>query len=487
MCPGCCRQVSRRPIFSKGRAVNTTKFEISKGIGRVSGAIHREMRSALRFWGTLGICAVLAACGGGGGGGGNTAAAPPAQNNTVLGSTTITQVIATAAANTAQITVTTAPAPAGVVVANVPFVSVTVCVPGTTNCTTVDHVQVDTGSSGFRVLASALTGLPGGVSALTATVPPGGAAGSELGECMQFADGIAFGGVRQADVSIGSEKASSLNIEVIGDSASPQPSSAGTSSNSTVQSQLNLCASPGTQDTAQTLHANGVLGVGTSPTDCIFCAAGQNVSPMYYTCTGSTCSNIAGTPLSTSLQVQNPVSKLPVDNNGVIVELPAVPATGAATAIGMLVFGIGTQTNNALGNAQVFTTDNVGNVKTVFNGTTLTDSFFDSGSNSMFFPSSIATCADATDFYCPTSVQSLSAMVEGTNGINATLNFSVGNTDTLTASGNLAFNNQAGSSATFFSGNQTFDWGLPAFYGRNMYTAISGASTPGGAGPYYAF
>jgi hypothetical protein len=32
-----------------------------------------------------------------------------------------------------------------------------------------------------------------------------------------------------------------------------------------------------------------------------------------------------------------------------------------------------------------------------------------------------------------------------------------------------------------------FDWGLPFFYGRNVYTAILGASTPGGTGPYWAY
>src|SRR5271170_3523533 len=37
------------------------------------------------------------------------------------------------------------------------FTSVTVCVPGTSTCQTVDNVLVDTGSSGLRILSSALT------------------------------------------------------------------------------------------------------------------------------------------------------------------------------------------------------------------------------------------------------------------------------------------------------------------------------------------
>jgi hypothetical protein len=32
-----------------------------------------------------------------------------------------------------------------------------------------------------------------------------------------------------------------------------------------------------------------------------------------------------------------------------------------------------------------------------------------------------------------------------------------------------------------------FDWGLPFFYGRSVFVAIEGQSTPGGTGPYWAY
>jgi Protein of unknown function (DUF3443) len=453
--------------------------------------------NASRLWMALGLCVALAACGGGGGGSGsgsgNASANPPAQQNPPIlqGSTSITQVIASPGPNTAAISVAAAPAATNVVVANVPFVSVTVCLAGTATCATIDKIQLDTGSSGFRVLSSALdAALPGLSTALTPTAPPSGAPGAQLGECMVFADGVAFGGIRKADLTIGSEKAAGINIEVIADAATPQPTAGngGTSGNPTTQTQLDFCASTANQDTPQDLHANGVLGVGVTPTDCNACATGSNISPMYYSCAAASCSPILATPLATSFQVPNPVTKLPIDNNGVIVELPPVPDGGAPSVNGMLVFGIGTQTNNTLGTAQVMTTDNSGDLTTVFNGTSYPKSFFDSGSNSLFFPSSIPTCTDATSFYCPSSTQSLSAIMQGTNGINATINFSIANTDTLTNSGNFAFDNQGGSSTTFFPQGKTFDWGLPAFYGRNVFTAIIGQTTPGGAvGPYYAF
>ena len=40
---------------------------------------------------------------------------------------------------------------------NGPFATVTVCVPDTSDCQSVDHVLVDTGSAGLRLLGSALT------------------------------------------------------------------------------------------------------------------------------------------------------------------------------------------------------------------------------------------------------------------------------------------------------------------------------------------
>jgi hypothetical protein len=32
-----------------------------------------------------------------------------------------------------------------------------------------------------------------------------------------------------------------------------------------------------------------------------------------------------------------------------------------------------------------------------------------------------------------------------------------------------------------------FAWGLPFFFGRTVFTAIDGQTTPGGVGPYFAF
>jgi hypothetical protein len=181
--------------------------------------------------------------------------------------------------------------------------------------------------------------------------------------------------------------------------------------------------------------------------------------------------------------VTNPISNFTTDNNGVIVQLPAVPAGGAVSATGSLVFGIGTQNNNALGNAAVYTTDPTQNTFSAqYKGTTYSYAFIDSGSNGLFFDdTSITQCAGGSSFFCPATALSLSAVVQGLNGASASVGFQISNADALIGSGANAMNDYAAQQAS------TFDLGLPFFYGRNVYTAIAGKATPAGPGPYFAF
>lgn len=105
-------------------------------------------------------CKVLAACGGGGGGGATSSASggAPAAASSAASAPRATAPASSPAAipqsstpNTQPIAVSAAPG----LTRNMPTTSVTVCVPGTSNCATVDNVQVDTGSQGLRILASA--------------------------------------------------------------------------------------------------------------------------------------------------------------------------------------------------------------------------------------------------------------------------------------------------------------------------------------------
>jgi hypothetical protein len=93
------------------------------------------------------------------------------------------------------------------------------------------------------------------------------------------------------------------------------------------------------------------------------------------------------------------------------------------------------------------------------------------------------TCpSPETGFYCPSSLLNLSATNTGTNNASSTISFSIDNADTL-------FSNSADTVFPTLGGPNpgTFDWGLPFFYGRNVFVAIEGKSSPGGTGPYWAY
>jgi len=342
------------------------------------------------------------------------------------------------------------------------FTSVTICIPGqATACQTIDGVLVDTGSSGLRVLASALSlSLP----------QQAGTSGGSIVECAQFLDGFTWGPVQTADVKLAGEQARSVPIQVIGENAFPSIPTDCTNSGAA-------------EDTLADLGANAILGVGLFRQDCgSACAFVGSANPgLYYACSASGCQPAAEPLLS---QVQNPVWLFPTDNNGVVIQLPPVSLGGAASVTGSLVFGIGTQANNALGSAKVLTVDADGNITTIFGGQSYPSSFIDSGSNGIYFldagASGLPLCQDSADFYCPATPQALSATNRGANGVTIPAPFNVGNADTLDSRFS-AFNEIAGPNPG------GFDFGLGFFFGRSVYTAIEGQGTPGGAGPYFAY
>ena len=346
---------------------------------------------------------------------------------------------------------------------NVPFVSVTVCVPGTTTCQTIDHVLVDTGSWGLRLINN------GSLNVLPAVT---NSSGTALGECTQFADGFTWGSVRYADIKLAGEVALHAAIQSIGD----QPGGA-----SGVPAD---CSGTGiNENTAALLGAKGILGVGLFTNDCDACLISNStnpIPPVYYACTGAACSNTLITP---SQMVQNPVSLFPQDNNGVVLDLPAVGNGGTASLSGTLYFGIGTQANNTLGRVHAYQADYYGDILTSYKGVT-TSSFIDSGSNGIFFAdSAITQCTLSLGFYCPSpSPLPLTATnIAASGGASGNISFNIVSVDAL--SNNVAAGNIGGNAAIF----GWFDWGLPLFFGRKIYFAIENASTALGAGPYYAY
>jgi hypothetical protein len=373
---------------------------------------------------------------------------------------TNTNTIVTSGSNVQPITVGSGPTGN---YTNGAFTSVTVCVPATTTCQTIDGVLVDTGSSGLRLLSSALT----------ISLPQQKAGdGNPVVECLPFVSGYTWGPVLTADIQISGEKASAVPIQVMSDTDFPVPGA---------------CADRGSsEDTLSALGANGLLGVGNFAQDCggACVATGAGNPELYYECPASGC---VVTGESLAQQVQNPVALFATDNNGVILELPAVTGPEASIS-GSLIFGIGTQSNNGLSGATVYTVDSDGNFTTSYKSQPYNQSFLDSGSNGLYFltssASGIPVCPDAAFFYCPSSTQNLSATNQGANGASGQVSFSVASADNL-------FNDNPSAFVFVNLGGPNslpgFDWGLPFFFGRNVYTAIEGMSTPGGNGPYWAY
>lgn len=337
---------------------------------------------------------------------------------------------------------------------NLPYVSVEVCQPGTTKCQIISNILLDTGSTGLRVLASALNDLP---------LPSQTNGNTPLAECAAFISGVTWGSVKVADIKMSSEIARSISIQVIADAAYP-----------TIPSQ---CSNglPALQTTAS-LKANGILGVGLLIAD----------RQSYYACSSRQVASCTPINLSQALQVQNPVASFANNNNGVILQLPNIASSGASTVLGTLYFGIDTQSNNSSAGANIIPTNSSGYFVTTFNGTTYRNSFIDSGSNGLFFPAGnqsavLTPCSISPGFYCPSTTQSYSATVALQNDVLTTINFSIANAQSLFDSKNAAFSNLGGALQ-----NQ-FDWGLPFFYGKSVYFGITGRSSNSATGPYYAY
>ena len=441
----------------------------------------KNLARILQFAALLSCSFFLAACGSGGssssGGGVNSGG----------GGSTGTQ-----ASNSTQLVVDSGPRELNslnLADEDVPFISVTVCVPGTATCQNIDHVEVDTGSEGLRIVAPALS----------LSLPQQTAGTNAIAECVQFGDlTYGWGPVATADIQIAGEIAKSVPIQILEQNFQTTPTSC-----SSGQTGGQLFDIP-------TLGAKALLGVGVFRQDCGFGCTSGAPAGAYYTCDGTNC-----TPTSASLtaQVQNPVWMFPTDNNGVMITLPSVPDAGQTSANGTLTFGIGTQSNNGLGSAAVLPVDpGTGNFAAQFMGTLYNDfngagsghgsSFIDSGSNGLFFLDSatltnqfgvnIPDCPQSgpsalVGFYCPGTIQPISVNVLGEtssgtpSGSARTITFNVANASTLFQNQFFAFNDVGGENSN------SFDFGLPFFFGRTVFTAIEGQATPSGNGPYVAF
>jgi hypothetical protein len=340
---------------------------------------------------------------------------------------------------------------------NKPCVSVTVCTPGTTTCQTINDILLDTGSYGLRIFKQTLN------------VPLRQVIGSSgpVAECVQFGDGSSeWGSVQTASVILGNEPSVQVPIQVI---------------DATFGTPSNACRYADKKPSDAGF--NGILGVGLFVQDCGPVCSQSDKNGRYYACNGSNCS---GTKVTLSSQVQNPVALLPQDNNGVIVQLPGVSSVGAASVNGTLVLGIGTQPNNTPSAVTMYPANQYGEFSTTLNGISYNQSFIDSGSNGLFFPSNsvspIPDCSSNETWFCPPSITDFFATNTGASGsASGQIPFQIGNFLNLIGSSSNVFINIGGDAPG------GFDWGLPFYLGRNVYVGIEGKMSSLGSGPFWAY
>ncbi|WP_186310676.1 DUF3443 domain-containing protein [Paraburkholderia sp. BCC1886] len=350
--------------------------------------------------------------------------------------------------------------------------SIKVCVPGSAapgQCVTVDNMLIDTGSTGVRIAARAIPTIApllltqaGALDDATGAAP--------IAECMLFASGFTWGSVKRADITIGSKTASNIPIQLMADGAFATPTD---------------CMQHGGADlsTVESLGGNGIIGIdhftGDSR-DALTTAIPAN----YYYCPSQ--NNCISTRMLAAKEVTNPVAAFATDNNGTVIRLPALPAGGQAAVTGQLIFGVGTQRNNTLpASATVLAVDDYGMFTTQYKGQVFNRSAIDSGTNAYAFPDS--AIPKLGSWYTPATPLTLSATMESNTAASAPLQMPlrVANAGGLMATGYAAFDNIG----MYFSNSRgnMFLWGLPFFFGRDVYTVIGYAKVGTLTGPFVAF
>ncbi len=446
--------------------------------------------------------------------------------------------------------------------ANIPYVSIYLCAPGsTTACGWIDHVEVDTGSEGLRLLAEAipaqvLSAMP---SVTAANFVQNGssqtafAGTAPIGECYAFVSSFFWGGVRSADVTVGGMvappgnpgstglKISNLSLQVLNDPSLPATPPATTPGvNCGVSGGLASAQS----SNANTIRANGIIGVGLFSDDCHTAGnsgststnkCSQNGAPAtYYACQNGTCTaagpvinpvtNAVSTPFPiTGVTVANPVSaagkgnlSLAMSTAPTLINVTQPDGTVGGVA-GTLTFGpINAPTTTLVAdptNGFIQSTVNGKNYAVSQVGGVVTGSYIDSGSNTLYFSnggttatglpdqniSAVSTCpgtaanpGPAYPFACVTGGSVTLPTTMGSWQFGAgTLNFTISPAPTVSdaltlfnASNGPAYAGLAIVSSAYFSPG-VFAWGLPFFFQRTVYFGIYSPSVTGT--PYYGF
>lgn len=381
---------------------------------------------------------------------------------------------------------------------NMLFANVTVCeVANTDKCQEIDHVLVDTGSVGLRVLASKVSQL---------NLVPDPATGNIL-ECYPFVIGGLWGPTVFANVSLGLQRTKPLPVQLIQDNNSAGVIQA--------PSDCVLAADRKLLSSASDLGANGILGIGNTELDCgQLCIDGTYSQSLisyvpYWSCPANATSTTqcTSTKVDVQHQVFNPVAALSkdsnsvADDNGVVLLLPSVTGLGASQVHGELIFGIGTRSNNqiAAGASRVrlgvdFDNNKKSylNVTTTYNNSIIYNSYLDTGTNGFFFSNKTINNCTGSTWYCQDNLPTQIAVISDGDtlpfqNLPVNVKFNVANANTLFSTTNAAFGDLAGAPpGNLVAGELSFSWGLPFFYGKRVALSVwkkAGALD----GPWYSW
>lgn len=418
-----------------------------------------------KLFAVFAMALLLAACGGGGSGSSATSASSATQGSTTVsgsGSNTGGSTSSSSNSNVVSVTVDNS-----YHVLNSPYVSVTICAPGTTRCATIDHVILDTGSVGLRLLRSAI---PSSLGLTNVTDPVGG---NTLAECAEFGAGHAWGPISTVDLKMAGETASNLQMQIVDDTYASVPSD---------------CASYGpdmSANGATSFGGNGLLGVEVLRRDCLdSCTLPSNT--LYYDCVGSSCTAEA---VPVADQLLNPISAFSSDNNGMTLTFPSVPGGGSASVTGSMTFGINTQSDNVQsGSVTKIDTTTEATVNASYNGQTLLG-VLDSGSGAYFIPdSTIPQCSSSfssAPLFCPAQQVNRTATLQSQLGGYFGVAFSIVNAQTELNNSYVAHAG-IGEDVNLF-GAGLLDLGLPFFYGKSITFGIQGNDNfTSGDWPYFS-
>lgn len=441
---------------------------------------------------SLSLCAILSACGGGGGGGAsnglslgelraNAVGAPSVNNTSGL---TVEDISACNAANTGQAHVIPVCVDDGIRsqyrFVNRPVITVRLCVPGKyseKDCVNVDHVLVDTGSTGLRIATPALVkqlALP----AITDS------ASQPVAECMRFVSGWTWGSLNKADVYVGGLVARNVSLQMMGHSSlNPQLGGNGGGAFPNVPTECSTSVKPGKiaegatpdPDITQVMQEGiqGIIGLSVN-------SYNQYYGDQYFICPTGVCSN------AFNFSLNSRPGHLSVYMNdyagGVALSFPNVSSNGARNLLGTLSFGVASLPSNV----SKIRLNQYGQFTTTINRQSYSQSYIDSGSNGFFFEANssenLPLCTK-NGFYCPSTSRQLTATMTGLLNSSSMVSFNVTNAETLSSLRTLpnSINNLAGPAPASpgLSIDPTFAWGFPFFIGRTVYTVMEGTSLGG--------